>query len=109
MSASRSNLATAFELCPFRTAIKTKNNASRRESYDYSRIPARVRRSPRTRPDTISGKESLKEVGWWDSMAALVFMSVADEKLGVTVSASDLGKCASIPDLLALLGDKISR
>jgi acyl carrier protein len=60
-------------------------------------------------PDTISGKESLKEVGWWDSMAALVFMSVADEKLGVTVSASDLGKCASIPDLLALLGDKISR
>jgi acyl carrier protein len=60
-------------------------------------------------PDAISGKESFSEIGWWDSMAALVFMSLADEKLGVIISAADLEKCASIPDLLALLGDKISR
>jgi len=60
-------------------------------------------------PNTISGTEPLTELGWWDSMAALVFMSVADEKLNVTVSAADLAKCTSLPDLLALLGDKLSR
>jgi acyl carrier protein len=60
-------------------------------------------------PGTISGTEALTELGWWDSMAALVFMSLADEKLGVVISGADLGKCASVPDLLALFGDKIAR
>jgi acyl carrier protein len=60
-------------------------------------------------PGTIKGDEPLREAGWWDSMAALVFMSLADEKLGVSITGGDLEKCSSVPDLLALLGDKISR
>jgi acyl carrier protein len=58
---------------------------------------------------TIKGEEPLQEAGWWDSMAALVFMSVADEKLGVIVTGGDLEKCTSVPGLLSLLGDKIDR
>jgi acyl carrier protein len=60
-------------------------------------------------PGTITGNETLREAGWWDSMAALVFMSLADEKLGVSITGGDLEKCSSVPDLLSLLGDKISR
>jgi acyl carrier protein len=60
-------------------------------------------------PNSISGEETLSAVGWWDSMASLVFMSVADENFNLTITGADLEKCDSVPDLLALLGDKISR
>jgi len=60
-------------------------------------------------PNSISGEETLSAVGWWDSMASLVFMSVADEKCSVTITGAELAKCANVPDLLALLGDRISR
>jgi len=59
-------------------------------------------------PGSIAGNESLDDVGWWDSMAALAFMAVADEKLQVTISGGDLAKCRSVPDLLGLLGDKLT-
>lgn len=57
---------------------------------------------------TINGTESFAEVEWWDSMASLVFISVADEKLNVMVTGAQLQQCRGVPDLLALLGDKIS-
>ena len=59
-------------------------------------------------PGSIAGNESLSDVGWWDSMATLVFIAIADEKLQTTISGEELAKCTSIPDLLGLLGDKLT-
>lgn len=56
---------------------------------------------------TIAGTESFTEVEWWDSMAALVFISLADEKLNVLVTGAQLQQCRSVPDLLALVGNKL--
>ena len=59
-------------------------------------------------PNTISGTEQLTDVDWWDSMAALIFISLADEKLGAGVTGVQLQQCRSVPDLLTLLGDKLA-
>jgi len=54
------------------------------------------------------GNESLSDIGWWDSLAVLTFMAVADQKLGVIVAGEQVGNCRSIPELLALVGVKSS-
>ena len=59
-------------------------------------------------PGRIAGHESLNEIEWWDSMAALTFMAVADQELHVEVSAQ-LQQCKTVTDLLALFGDRITR
>jgi hypothetical protein len=41
-------------------------------------------------------------------MAALVFISLADEKTGVMVTGAQLQQCRGVPDLLGLLGDKLA-
>jgi acyl carrier protein len=60
-------------------------------------------------PESINGTELLSELSWWDSMAVLVFIAVADEKLQISITGQDLSTCKSVPDVLALLGDKIAR
>jgi len=57
---------------------------------------------------SIVGNESLSDIGWWDSLAVLTFMAVADQKLGVIVAGEQVGNCRSIPELLALVGVKSS-
>jgi acyl carrier protein len=59
-------------------------------------------------PETITGKELLADVEWWDSMATLSFMAVADQELRVIVTGDQLANCKSVSDLLSLLGDKVS-
>jgi acyl carrier protein len=59
-------------------------------------------------PGTIQVEDLLTETGCWDSMAALTFMSLADEKLLVTVSGGQLEECKSVRDLVGLLGDKLA-
>lgn len=59
-------------------------------------------------PHSIAGHELLSDLSWWDSMAVLVFIGLADEKLQVTLSGQDLATCKNVQDLLALLGDKLS-
>ena len=56
---------------------------------------------------SISGSETLAELGCWDSMAALTFLSLADQKLEVTITGSQLQNCKTVSDLLGLLGDKL--
>jgi acyl carrier protein len=58
---------------------------------------------------TISIDDSLPGLGCWDSMAALAFMAIADQQLGVSVSPGQLQQCKSVKDLLALVGDKLSQ
>jgi len=60
-------------------------------------------------PGKIAGHESLNEIEWWDSMAALTFMAVADQELHLKVSGAQLQQCKTVSDLLALFGDRITR
>ncbi len=57
---------------------------------------------------SIAGNELLSELGWWDSLAVLTFMAVADQKLGVIVAGEKVGNCRSLPELLELVGVKSS-
>jgi acyl carrier protein len=57
---------------------------------------------------TIRGNESLAEVGWWESTAALIFIAMADEDFGVSISANQVLEAKTVPDLVRLLGDKIT-
>ncbi len=59
-------------------------------------------------PRTLSGHESLKDTGFWDSLAAITFIALADEKFGVEVSGDQLAACATVDDLLHLLGTGLS-
>ena len=56
----------------------------------------------------IVGAESLSDVDWWDSMAALTFMALADQELHITISGAQLQKCKTVADLLSLLSQKIT-
>lgn len=57
---------------------------------------------------TIKGNESLEALHAWDSLAILSFMALADEKFGVTLEPRALVACKTVPDLIALLGDRIT-
>lgn len=56
----------------------------------------------------LKGTEALQDTGAWDSLAVVSFMALADEKLDLTLSADKINACKSVPDLLGLLGDKVS-
>jgi acyl carrier protein len=58
--------------------------------------------------DSIRGNESLKDLDGWDSMAAVDFMAMADERLGILVEPSQLAACKTASDLAALFPGKIS-
>jgi acyl carrier protein len=57
---------------------------------------------------SLNENERLIDIEGWDSMAALLFMALADEKLGVTVVGNDIAKSKTVSDLLALLGDRLA-
>jgi acyl carrier protein len=57
--------------------------------------------------NSINANDALNNLESWDSMAALTFMSLADQKFQVMVSGAQLQNCRSVRDLLGLLGDKI--
>jgi acyl carrier protein len=58
-------------------------------------------------PGSISEDKALKDLKCWDSMAALTFLSLADQKLQVTITGSQLQSCKTVSDLLGLLGEKL--
>jgi acyl carrier protein len=55
-----------------------------------------------TEDQTLAGLES------WDSMAAVQFIALADERTGIVVSGDRIAKSRTIGDLLSLLGDRLS-
>ena len=54
---------------------------------------------PETRRDAIEA---------WDSLAAVLFIALADEKVGVTVSGDQIARAKTLNDLLSLLGEKLT-
>lgn len=57
---------------------------------------------------SINLDDTLTASPYWDSMAALTFMSLADQQCHVSVSGEQVQRCVSMRDLIKLLGDKIT-
>jgi len=57
---------------------------------------------------SLNENQQLSEIEGWDSLAALLFIALADEKLGTTVGGNDIANSKSVNDLLALLGDRLT-
>lgn len=51
----------------------------------------------------------LSQTEGWDSMAALLFIALADEKLGAAISGNQVAQASTVRDLLDLLGDRLTR
>ncbi|MEO8592231.1 MAG: acyl carrier protein [Candidatus Solibacter sp.] len=55
------------------------------------------------KPGSLEESQRLSELVCWDSMAAVVFIALADEQLGVTVSGDQIEQAKSVHDLLSLV------
>jgi acyl carrier protein len=58
-------------------------------------------------PNTLTGKEALEGAPFWDSLAAITFIALADDKCGKEITAEHLAACTTVDDLIGLLGDCI--
>ncbi len=57
---------------------------------------------------SLNESQALTDVEGWDSMAAVLFIALADEKIGVTISGNQVAKAKTLADLLSLLGDTVT-
>ena len=53
-------------------------------------------------PGTYKGDEPLEEIEMWDSLTALGYIALVDEKFNVILSGNDIEKCQTIGDLVKL-------
>jgi len=51
---------------------------------------------------TLSGKEKLKEIEGWDSMAVLNFISLLDSRCAIIVAPDAIAACVTVDDLVRL-------
>jgi acyl carrier protein len=58
-------------------------------------------------PGTLSGESVIQDIPGWDSLSLLMLISCLDEAAGVTLGPDAIGRCRSIGDLAAMLGDQI--
>ena len=54
-------------------------------------------------PGSLKGAEDLAELGW-DSVRAIEFIVLAEEKAGVQIVPAKLAEAKTVNDLLSLLG-----
>ena len=52
--------------------------------------------------------QMLATLSGWDSMAAVIFIALADEKLGVLLPDNQIASAKSVGDLMALLGGRLT-
>jgi acyl carrier protein len=57
---------------------------------------------------SLNDSQMLVDVDGWDSMAAVLFIALADEKCGVAISGNQIAKSKSVNELLLLLGDGVT-
>ena len=57
---------------------------------------------------TIRGDESLSSLKGWDSVALMSFIALMDEELEVRVTGRQVMQCQTVPELVALAGEKVS-
>lgn len=59
-------------------------------------------------PGTLTGNEFLKNMEMWDSLTALGYIAMVDEKFHVVVSGDDIEKCVTTNDLVTLISQHVS-
>ncbi len=52
--------------------------------------------------------QNLSQTEGWDSMASVLFIALADEKLGAVVSGEQIAQAKTVRDLLNLVGDRLT-
>lgn len=57
---------------------------------------------------SLKADQTIRDLSTWDSMAGVLFIALADEKLGVTVSGDEIARSKTINDLLSLVGDRLT-
>lgn len=57
---------------------------------------------------SLKGDDVIRDLSIWDSLAAVLFIALADEKLGVAVSGDQIANSRTINDLMSLLGDRVT-
>jgi acyl carrier protein len=57
---------------------------------------------------TLDGALRLEEIGNWDSLAVLSFITFADEKLGITLRPTEIKTANTINELISLLGEQVT-
>jgi acyl carrier protein len=58
-------------------------------------------------PGTVKGPETLANFEAWDSLAAMGFVALLDDKLGITLPSGRLEHCATVADLVAVAGSQV--
>jgi acyl carrier protein len=59
-------------------------------------------------PGSTSLEDRLESLNGWDSMAAISFIAMADEKLGINFGIGALASCKTVEDLAKLCEGKVS-
>lgn len=54
-------------------------------------------------PGSLQEGQALSEIKGWDSMAAVQFIALADEKAGVAIPDNQIARARTVSDLLSLL------
>lgn len=62
----------------------------------------------RAAPGSTSMGDHLESLRGWDSMAAMIFIAMVDEKLGVSLPVGTLASCKTVGDLAKMCGRKVS-
>lgn len=57
--------------------------------------------------DSLTESQALADVESWDSMSAVLFIALADERLGLTLGGNQVAQARTLDDLLSLLGDRL--
>jgi len=58
---------------------------------------------------SLRGPEPLSGFDRWDSLALVGFIAMVDERVGITLSAQKIVDAKTVNDLVALVGDRLSR
>lgn len=57
---------------------------------------------------TIKTEHKFRDAKYWDSLAEIAFLAMVEEKLGATITPTQLKEQHTIGDLLNLVKDKIN-
>jgi hypothetical protein len=57
---------------------------------------------------SLHENDAIADLSVWDSMTGVIFIALADEKLGVIVSGAQIARSKTINDLMSLLSDRLA-
>jgi len=57
---------------------------------------------------SLKQNQELAAIESWDSMAAVQFIALADEKIGINISGDQIANAKTIDELLSLCGDRLN-